>query len=180
MRYPQHPDSFLDLDLKFNQLYDEYPNLCTPHNYYLRMKFLDVCNNILYPVNNYMQAIAYNKFFEEFKQPLIASASLVATTSSCCLVIQKIIRETDNDYNVGSYCAGMTFKPIDKLVVMMQQQEDRIKKDVRRKGKEILNTYAIRFSNFFIEYYLNSDLNIKDPYIKMLAITCIKRNIYGF
>lgn len=158
---------------KLNTLWNNYPNPDTPKHYYLRMKFQEICNNILYPKNRYMTSLAYTQLFEDWKIALIQCDSLIVTISSWKLVIQKIIEDSINDCNNFS---GLSFNPIIKLVLLMRQQEELIATQIQKRGKEALKKFVIRISDCFVEFYLNSDnCNIKDPYIENVIQNCLKR-----
>lgn len=162
--------------VSIEDMFNNYPSI-NDVDRYMYSKFLEICNIILYDKNQVHIQIAYEEMYK-IKSSIVKSASFT-WTSSFEEVIKKIIREYDTAKRLNMYLSYDQQNMFDRLVIMMREQEEDIRVYRQRKHRKQQKhqnwylKYPLRIRNFFINYYLDSDIEITDVTILKIIKSCL-------
>ena len=156
--------------VSIEDMFNNYPSIDNCDRY-MYSKFLEMCNIILYDENQVHVQIAYEEMYK-IKSSIVKSASFT-WTSSFEEVIKKIIREYDTAKRLNMYLSHDQQNMFDRLVIMMREQEKDIRAYRQRKHQIWYLKYPLRIRNFFINYYLDSDIEITDVTILKIIKSCL-------
>lgn len=155
-------------------MYNNYPNPMCNAAYAMRVKFLDVCNGILYPEcygGKVFTEICYRKFFKEYDSMIVISSPIVSNIY-CEMVFRKIL-DSDRQY-------------LPNLLRLTEKQENRIRSLLIRERrfygggrtdslKSVCKEYDIlRIKDFMTQYFMeNDDIDFDiEPLFKDLLKKC--------